>query len=102
MSNVTEVIDSYIAAWNERDAKRRRELIAKTWSEDGCYPGEGVFVPSPDARSADDGVVLSVILDAAVERSFLLVLDAGSFDELARAEVPHHIPFGFHGQHFDA
>jgi beta,beta-carotene 9',10'-dioxygenase len=73
----------------------------KTWWEDGCYPGEGVFVPTPDARSEDDGVVLSVVLDAALERSFVLVLDAETFDELARAEVPHHIPFGFHGQYFD-
>ena len=45
----------------------------------------------------DDGVVLSVVLDAAAERSFLLVLDARSFEELARAEAPHRIPFGFHG-----
>ena len=37
MSNVTAAIDSYLAAWNERDAKRRRELIAKTWTEDGTY-----------------------------------------------------------------
>ena len=29
---------------------------------------------------------------------FLLVVDdAASFAELARAQVPHHIPFGFHG-----
>ena len=37
MRNVTEVVDSYIAAWNERDAARRRELLAKTWTEDGSY-----------------------------------------------------------------
>ena len=24
----------------------------------------------------------------------------GSFEEIARAEAPHHIPFGFHGQYF--
>jgi len=34
----------------------------------------------------------------ALRRTSLLVLDARSLDELARAEVPHHIPFGFHGQ----
>jgi carotenoid cleavage dioxygenase-like enzyme len=28
----------------------------------------------------------------------MVVLDAQTLDELARAEVPHHIPFGFHGQ----
>ena len=42
-------------------------------------------------------MLLSVVLDAAAERSFLLVLDARDLTELARAEAPHHIPFGFHG-----
>ena len=42
--------------------------------------------------------MLSVVLDAAAGRSFLLILDARSFEELARAEAPHHIPFGVHGQ----
>jgi hypothetical protein len=37
MSKVTEVVDSYIAAWNERDSSRRRELLAKTWIENGSY-----------------------------------------------------------------
>lgn len=69
------------------------------WSEPGCHPGEPIFVRRPDASEEDDGVVLSVVLDAAAERSFLLVLDAASFAELARAEAPHHIPSGFHGQY---
>jgi beta,beta-carotene 9',10'-dioxygenase len=71
-----------------------------TWADEGCYAGEPVFVPSPGASAEDEGVVLSVVLDAAAGRSFLLVLDAQSFEEIARAEVPHHIPFGFHGQYF--
>ena len=29
MHNVTKLIDRYIAAWNETDVKRRRDLIAK-------------------------------------------------------------------------
>jgi beta,beta-carotene 9',10'-dioxygenase len=70
------------------------------WSAPGCYPGEPVFVRQPDAEDEDAGVVLSVVLDAAAGRSFLLVLDARSFEERARAEAPHHIPFGFHGQYF--
>ena len=37
MSNVNELIVSYLAAWNERDAKRRRELVAKTWTDGGSY-----------------------------------------------------------------
>ena len=39
-----------------------------------------------------------LLLDASAGRSFLLVLDASDLSELARAEAPHHIPFGFHGQ----
>jgi carotenoid cleavage dioxygenase-like enzyme len=45
-------------------------------------------------------VLLSVVLDGRDARSYLLVLDAASLEELGRAGVPHHIPFGFHGQYF--
>jgi carotenoid cleavage dioxygenase-like enzyme len=75
---------------------------AAVWHEEGTYPGEPVFVPRPDGQAEDDGVALSVVLDAEGGRSFLLVLDAGTFTERARAEVPHHIPFSFHGQYFGA
>jgi beta,beta-carotene 9',10'-dioxygenase len=71
---------------------------ASVWSEPGTYPGEPVFVPQPGAADEDAGVLLSVVLDAAAGSSFLLVLDAGDLNELARARVPHPIPFGFHGQ----
>ena len=70
----------------------------RVWREDHLYPGEPVFVPAPDAAGEDDGIVLSVALDADQGRSTLLVIDARSFTELARAQVPHAIPFGFHGQ----
>ncbi len=68
------------------------------WSEPGCYPGEPVFVARPGGEDEDDGVLLSVVLDADARTSFLLVLDAADLSELARAQAPHHIPFGFHGQ----
>ena len=77
-----------------------RDGSRSEWRADGCYPGEPVFVREPGAEAEDAGVVLSVVLDANAGRSFLLVLDAGSFEELARADAPHHIPFGFHGQYF--
>ena len=37
MSNVTELIDGYIAMWNETDDERRRDLIAKTWTRTASY-----------------------------------------------------------------
>ena len=70
-----------------------------TWDEEGCHPGEPVFVREPGRDEEDAGVCLSVVLDARSATSFLLVLDAAGFEELARAEVPQHIPYGFHGAH---
>ena len=69
----------------------------KKWTQPSCYPGEPVFIAAPNAQHEDDGVVVSVVLDASAERSFLLILDASTFTELGRAEVPHHIPYGVHG-----
>src|SRR5262245_57000448 len=37
MSNVNEAVVRYLAAWNEREPKRRRDLVAKVWTEDGTY-----------------------------------------------------------------
>jgi hypothetical protein len=37
MSNVNELVVGYLAAWNERDGRRRREIIAKIWTDDGTY-----------------------------------------------------------------
>jgi beta,beta-carotene 9',10'-dioxygenase len=77
-----------------------REGSLRVWSEAGCFAGEPIFVRAPGADAEDSGVVLSVVLDSTAGRSFLLVLEASSFEEMARAEAPHHIPFGFHGQFF--
>jgi beta,beta-carotene 9',10'-dioxygenase len=74
------------------------ERRSTTWEERGSFPGEPVFVAAPDAEAEDEGVLLSVVLDGDRGGSYLLVLDARDLSELARAEVPHHIPFGFHGQ----
>ncbi|HEX6651516.1 MAG TPA: carotenoid oxygenase family protein [Thermoleophilaceae bacterium] len=77
-----------------------RDGSRSEWRADGCFPGEPVFVREPGTEAEDAGVVLSVVLDGNAGHSFLLVLDAGSFEEIARADAPHHIPFGFHGQYF--
>lgn len=70
---------------------------AKSWSEEGCFPGEPIFVSRPGSQEEDDGVVLSLVLDFARQQSFLLILDAKEMEELARAEAPHAIPIGLHG-----
>lgn len=37
MISINEAVAGYIAAWNETDAGHRRDLIARTWSDDGRY-----------------------------------------------------------------
>ena len=87
------------SGWLERIVRGDLEQrTTRTWSEDGCYPGEPVFVARPGAEREDDGLLLSVVLDSRVDGSFLLLLDAADMSEIARAEAPHHIPFSFHGQ----
>jgi len=37
MNTLTDLIDRYIATWNETDRLRRRDLIAATWTETATY-----------------------------------------------------------------
>ena len=86
----------------------------REFSRAGWFPSEPIFVPSPDARRdaddpdapldapEDEGVVLSAVLDRDAGRSLLVVLDAATMGELARAPLPHALPFDFHGQYFPA
>ncbi|HAA16623.1 MAG TPA: beta-carotene 15,15'-monooxygenase [Cytophagales bacterium] len=68
-----------------------------TWIEEGCHPAEPIFIEKPGATAEDEGVLLSIVLDTRRQCSFLLVLDAQTLEEKARARVPHPINFGFHG-----
>ena len=36
-NDLNTIIDSYIEAWNETDADRRRQLVARVWTDDGAY-----------------------------------------------------------------
>jgi carotenoid cleavage dioxygenase-like enzyme len=71
----------------------------KTWTEENCYPGEPIFVPKPDRMTEDNGVILSVVLDAKRGTSFLLVLNATTFEEISRAEIPQPVLIGYHGMY---
>lgn len=70
------------------------------WFEHFCYPSEPVFVARPGAVEEDDGVLLSVVLEGNLRCSFLVVLEAQTMRELARASLPHHVPFPTHAQFF--
>ncbi|XP_068186443.1 carotenoid-cleaving dioxygenase, mitochondrial [Antennarius striatus] len=83
------------------DSLLKMDLMDKTlkvWYQSGFYPSEPAFVPSPDATEEDDGVVLSVVLTPSQDKgTFLLALDAKTFEELGRAYVSVNMAYGFHG-----
>ena len=37
MTDITNIVDGYIAAWNETDADRRRALVADAFADDASY-----------------------------------------------------------------
>ncbi|CAO2609796.1 Beta,beta-carotene 15,15'-dioxygenase [Lemmus lemmus] len=68
------------------------------WGEECCWPAEPVFVPTPGAKDEDDGVILSAIVSTDPQKlPFLLILDAKTFTELARASVDADMHLDLHG-----
>lgn len=77
------------------DAEEGKWLV---WAPETRHvPSEPVFVPRPGATEEDDGVLLTVVMDASVRQSSLVVIDAKNMRELARARMPIVMTYGFHG-----
>ena len=70
-----------------------------TWRHHGQTPGEPIFVPDPEGKGEDEGILLSVVLDGTRGKSYLLVLDARNLTEIGRASMNSVVAFGFHGIH---
>ena len=81
------------------DTETKNALI---WSQHGHSGGEPIFVPNPEGKTEDDGVLLSVVLDGNTGMSYLAVLDAKSLTEVGRASIEWAVGFGFHGAHVAA
>jgi SnoaL-like domain len=52
MTDVTTVVDGYIAMWNEPSDDARREIIARTWADDATYVDPLLQGDGPDGISA--------------------------------------------------
>ncbi len=74
---------------------------AQEWWERSVFVEEPVPVQRPDPDHEEDGVVLATALDVEREQTMLLVFDAATLTEVARAYLPHPEPFGFHGRFFE-
>ncbi|KAK3161919.1 hypothetical protein QOZ80_1BG0083100 [Eleusine coracana subsp. coracana] len=72
------------------------EKTAKNWHEDGAVLSEPFFVAKPGATDEDNGVVISIVSTINGD-GYVLVLDARTFEEIARVRFPYGLPYGFHG-----
>lgn len=65
----------------------------------GKLPGEFVFVPKAADSAEAEGWLIGLVIDAAAERTDLVILDAERFEgePVAAIHLPHRIPPGFHG-----
>ena len=65
---------------------------------DGCKGGEAIFAPRKNATSEDDGYVIVFVWDEVNQQSECRIIDAQNFEAepVARIQVPHRVPFGFH------
>ena len=95
INGAREVADFNAIVHHDFSLDRRDEYMLP----DGDVTGEPVFVPKSGDAEEGDGYVLSVVYRAAENRSDLVVLDAGNVPDgpIACAELPHRVPYGFHG-----
>ncbi|XP_076763521.1 neither inactivation nor afterpotential B [Xylocopa sonorina] len=76
------------------------EKTKRTWCERNVYPSEPIFVPDPNGKNEDDGVILcSIVWSDDESRAGLLILDSVTLTELARAtfDTPGPVPKCLHG-----
>jgi carotenoid cleavage dioxygenase len=66
---------------------------------EGDRAGEPVFVPRSEKAEEGDGYLLSTIYRARENRSDLAIFDTADLPggPIACAQLPHRVPYGFHG-----
>ena len=74
--------------------------VQQTWEKNNYYLGEAVFIPKPDSKLEDAGVLLSIGFDMITKLSSMLIIDALSMQQLAEIYLPIHLPFGLHGEFY--
>jgi hypothetical protein len=80
MTDAQTIANRYIELWNERDAKRRAEILAATWSGDARYAD-----PLATVRGADE---ISALIGGVQQRfpdfSFALIGKVDGFGDNVR------------------
>jgi all-trans-8'-apo-beta-carotenal 15,15'-oxygenase len=63
------------------------------------YPGEPYFIPASSDGAEDDGAIVTLVYDAAAERTAIVGLDARDIaaKPIFTARLAHHVPYALHG-----
>lgn len=62
-----EVVDAYIAAWNEKDETKRKQLIEQCWAQDATYTDPIADVKGRDGLAAAIAGFHAQMPDARIE-----------------------------------
>ena len=75
-----------------------RQFVS-SWDDPHCFAQEPLFVPKPDGRHEEEGVLVFACLGANQTKpeTSLVILDPQKLQELARFTVPRITTVGFHG-----
>lgn len=95
-SDIKEVQAAFFGCLAKSDWKTGEHKIWQPENGESC-PCEPVFIQRPGATEEDDGIVLTIVVDRVGTHSILVALDGKTFEEVARAELPHVYSLGPHG-----
>ncbi|MEH6588750.1 MAG: carotenoid oxygenase family protein [Halioglobus sp.] len=56
--------------------------------------GEALFVPRQNSSAEDDGYLIDIL--SLEEKSYLVIIDAASMEEVAKLHIPQRVPYGVH------
>ncbi|MEO9138348.1 MAG: carotenoid oxygenase family protein [Jatrophihabitans sp.] len=83
------------------DAVLKHDLAAGTTARrelgTGREASEFCFVAFGDSAAEDDGVLLGYVYDRNACRTDLVLLDAGTLEDVGAVHLPARVPSGFHG-----
>lgn len=72
------------------------------WAEADVYVNEPFFIANNANGEEDDGTLIFTANDGQKGKAIYVALDAKTFTEIERIELPNHLPFLAHGQFIPA
>lgn len=97
----TNSLDSEARFFNEIRKTNLDTGQIKTWKNSHYYFSEPLFIPKPNYKTEDDGIIIAIAYIANTNHSALVCLDAHELDWIAEIDLPLILPFGLHSNFFD-